>query len=114
MLQNNTMEQRNYKRVELPKTIVFNPGNVCVLVNISRDGLLFKSLRSVVWPAQWLLDIITIKREFDIEHCPVEFVWMKTDAELIGSSMMLANVGVKFGILDQSQRARLDNLLTQY
>ena len=37
---------------------------------------------------------------------------MKTDDELIGSSIMLANVGVKFGDLDQSQRAKLDYLLS--
>ena len=112
MLQNNTLEQRKYKRVELPKTIVLNPGNTCILVNISRGGLLFKSLRWVVWPKKWLLDIITIKSEFDIENCPVELVWMKTDDELSSSSMILTNVGVKFGDLDQSQGAKLDYLLS--
>ena len=115
MLQKNTMEKRKGKRVELPKTIVVNPGNVCVLVNISKAGLLFKSLSSVVWPAKWLLDIITIKREFDIEDCPVELVWMKTDHKLIGcSSIMLSNVGVRFGALDQSQGWKLDYLLSKY
>ena len=116
-LQSNTLEQRKYrkyKRLKLSKTIVLNPGNACVLINISRDGLLFKSLRGVVWPAKWLLDIITIKSEFDIQHCPVEFVWMKTDEELIGSSMMVENVGVKFGDLDQSQRTKLDYLLSHF
>ena len=108
----NIPEQRKYKRIELPKAIVLNPGNACVLVNISRGGLLFKSISLVAWPEKWLLDTITIQSEFDIEHCPVELVWMKTDDELIGSSMMLANVGVKFGDLDQSQRAKLDYLLS--
>jgi len=75
---------------------------------------LFKSLSLVAWPEKWLLDTITIKSEFDIEHCPVELVWMNTDDELIGSSMMMANVGVKFGDLDQSQEAKLDYLLSQY
>ena len=103
MLQNSILVQRKYKRIELPKTIVVNPGNVCLLVNISRDGLEFKSLHGVVWPDKWLLDIITTKREFVIDHGPVELVWMKTDDELIGSSVMLANVGVKFGNLDKSQ-----------
>ena len=107
------MEQRRNKRLELPKTIVVNPGNVRVLVNISKAGLLFKSLSSVVWPAKWLLDIITIKSEFDIQHCPVELVWMKRDDELLGSSMTVQNVGVKFGSLDQSQRAKLNCLLSQ-
>ena len=112
----NIPEQRKYKRIELPKAIVLNPGNACVLVNISRGGLLFKSLSLVAWPEKWLLDTITIRSDFDfdIEHCPVELVWMKTDDELIGSSMMLANVGVKFGDLDQSQKAKLDCLLSQY
>ena len=114
MLQNNTLEQRKYKRIEIPKAIVLNPGNACVLVNISRGGLLFKSLSLVAWPEKWLLDTITIKSEFDIEHCPVELVWMKTDDELSSSSMMLANVGVKFADLDQSQGTKLDNLLSQY
>lgn len=39
---------------------------------------------------------------------------MKTDDELIGSSIMLANVGVLFGDLDQSHEAKLDCLLSQY
>ncbi len=114
MLRNNTLEQRKYKRIELPKAIVLNPGNACVLVNISRGGLLFKSLSLVAWPEKWVLDTITIKSEFDIQNCPVELVWMRTDDELIGSSMMLANVGVKFGDLDQSQEAKLDSLLSHY
>ncbi len=108
------MEKRKDKRVELPKAIVLNPSNGCVLENISSGGLMFKCLRGVVWPDKWLLDIITTKREFDIEHCPVELIWMKTDEESIASSIMLANVGVKFGDLDQSQGAKLDYLLSQY
>ena len=114
MLQNNTLVRRKYKRVELPKTIVLNPGNVCMLVNLSRGGLVFKSLHGVVWPDKWLLDIITTKREFDVEHCPVELVWMKTNEDLIGSSMMMENIGVKFGGLDQSQGVKLDYLLSQH
>ncbi len=114
MLQSETLEQRMHKRMELPKTIVLNPGNACVLVNISRNGLLFKSLRDVAWPAKWLLDIITIKREFDIEDCPVELVWMKKDDELAGSSTRMQTVGVKFGDLDLSQGAKLYYLLSNF
>jgi len=109
----NIQEQRKYKRIKLPKAIVLSPGNACELVNISKGGLLFKSLSLVAWPEKWLLDTITIKSAFDIEHCPVELVWMKTDDELIGSSMTMQNIGVKFGELDQSQGARLDDLLSQ-
>jgi hypothetical protein len=43
MLQNNTLEQRKYKGIEILKAIVLNPDNACVLVNISKGGLLFKS-----------------------------------------------------------------------
>lgn len=77
---------------------------------------MFKSLSLVAWPEKWLLDTMTIKSDFDfdIEHCPVELVWMKTDEDLIGSSMMVENVGVKFGNLDQSQGAKLDHLLSHY
>jgi hypothetical protein len=39
---------------------------------------------------------------------------MKTDDELFGSSIMLANVGVKFGDLGQSHETKLDCLLSQY
>ena len=113
MLKNNTMVQRKHKRIELPKTIVLNPHNACELVNISRGGLLFKSLNWVVWPDKWLLNIITMKRELDIEHCPVELVWMKTDHSLTSSSILVENVGVKFGNLDKSQGAKLDYLLSQ-
>ena len=114
MLLDNTMEQRRYKRLKLPKTIVLNPGNVCMLVNISRAGLLFKSLSPVVWPAKWSLDIITINSEFDIQQCPVELVWVKKEDELLGSTVTVQNVGVKFGSLDQSQGAKLDHLLSHY
>ena len=75
---------------------------------------MFKSLSLVAWPEKWLLDTITIKSEFDIEHCPVELVWMKTDDELIGSSMTMQNIGVKFGELDQSQESKLNYLLSKY
>lgn len=105
------MEQRKNKRVQLSKTIILNPGNACMLVNISKDGLLFKCLHNVVWPDKWLLNIITNKRELDIEHCPVELVWMETDDELSGSSVMMKKIGVKFGNLTQSHRAKLDSLL---
>lgn len=114
MLLNHILEQRKYKRIELPKTIVLNPGNVCMLVNISRGGLVFKSLHNVEWPDKWLLDIITAKREFDIEHCPVELVWMETNEDSIDSSMMMENIGVKFGDLDQSQAGKLDYLLSHH
>lgn len=83
-----------------------------MLVNISRGGLLLKSLHGVAWPAKWLLNIITLKTEFDIEHCPVELVWMKPDDELIGSSMMVQYVGVKFGDLNQYQKEKIDYLLS--
>jgi len=43
MLQNNTLEQRKYKGIEILKAIVLNPYNACVLVNIRKGGLLFKS-----------------------------------------------------------------------
>ena len=111
---NNTLEQRKHKRIELPKTIVLNPHTVCELVNISRGGLFFKSINWVVWPDKWSLDIITMKRELDIEHCPVELVWMKTDDNLTSSSILVENVGVKFGNLDKSQREKLDNLLSEH
>jgi len=39
---------------------------------------------------------------------------MKTDDELFGSSILLANVEVKFGDLDKSQEVKLDCLLSQY
>ena len=114
MQQSHTLEQRKHKRQELPKTIVLSPGNACVLLNISRSGLLFKSLSPVEWPAQWVLDIITMKREFDIENCPVELVWMKKDEELNGSSTRMQTVGVKFGDLDLSQGAKLYYLLSNF
>ena len=110
----NIPEQRKYKRIVLPKTLVLNPGNACVLVNISRGGLLFKSLSLAAWPERWLLDTITIQSELDIKHCPVELVWMKTDDELIGSSMTMQNIGVKFGELDQFQESKLNYLLSKY
>ena len=108
------MEQRKHKRIKLPKIIVLNPHNVCELVNISEGGLLFKSVNWVVWPDKWSLNIITMKRESDIEHCPVELVWMKTDDNLTRSSILVEDVGVKFGNLDKSQREKLDNLLSQH
>lgn len=46
MLQNNTLEQRKYKGIEILKAIVLNPGNACVLVTISRGELLFKFIKS--------------------------------------------------------------------
>ena len=46
MLQKNTLEQRKYKGVEILNAIVLNPGNACVLVTISRGGLLFKFIKS--------------------------------------------------------------------
>ena len=38
MLQNNTLEQRKYKGIEILKAIVLNPDNACVLVTISKGG----------------------------------------------------------------------------
>jgi len=114
MLQNNILIQRKHKRIGLSKTIILNPGNACELVNISKGGLLFKSLNGVVWPDKWSLNIITMKREMDIEHCPVELVWIKTDDNLTNSSTRVVNVGIKFGNLDKSQRENLDNLLSQH
>lgn len=114
MLQNHTLEQRKHKRQEIPKAIVLSPGNACVLLNISKSGLLFKSLSPVKWPEKWVLDIITLKREFDIEDCPVELVWMKKDDELTGSSTRMQTVGVKFGDLDLSQGAKLYYLLSNF
>ena len=114
MLQHNTMLQREHKRIELPKTIVFNPHNACDLVNICKGGLSFKSLNWVVWPDKWSLNIITMKREMDIEHCPVELVWMKTDGYLTNTSILVEYVGIKFGNLDKSQREKLDYLLSEH
>lgn len=114
MLQNHTLEQRKHRRQKIPKAIVLSPGNACVLLNISRGGLLFNSLSPVKWPEKWVLDIITLKREFDIEDCPVELVWMKKDDELTGSSTRMQTVGVKFGDLDLSQGAKLYYLLSNF
>ncbi|OEU61465.1 MAG: hypothetical protein BA867_12670 [Desulfobacterales bacterium S5133MH16] len=114
MLQNHTLEHRKHKRQELPKAIALSPGNACVLINISRSGLLFKSLSPVAWPAKWSLDIITVKREFDIEDCPVELVWTKKDDKLIGSSTRMQTVGVKFGDLNLSQGTKLYYLLSNF
>ena len=55
-----------------------------------------------------------LKREFDIEDCPVELVWMKKDGELTGSSTRMQTVGVKFGDLDLSQGAKLYYLLSNF
>ncbi len=83
----NIPEQRKYKRIELPKTLVLHPGNACVLVNISRGGLLFKSLSLAAWPEKWLLDTITIKSEFDIESVESERKKKLSNSELEFSSI---------------------------
>ncbi|MEN8200016.1 MAG: PilZ domain-containing protein [Thermodesulfobacteriota bacterium] len=114
MQQTSVLEHRKHKRIDLKKTIILNPGNASLLVNIGKGGLLFKSLKGMVWPEKWMLDIITNDREWDIEKCPVELVWMKADDEFVGSTVMLEHVGVKFTDLDQSQKRKLNDLLSQH
>lgn len=102
--------RRKSKRIESQSGVALTPSGVCLVVNLSKSGLLLKCFVEQGFSDECSVDLYDITGH-NVEGLKVKKVWEKKSSNVKISSKFEVEVGGQFENLTRSQETTLQSYL---